>query len=259
MFCTFLFLAKSSGFQVNSNTSPFLRGTLLSLQTLWSFPLYFHRLLHMPSQEKHFIADTPVHQHWLLSSHCPGTHVEQEQKEENNPKTSRLSLHCLWQLSQILSHTERSPKLFFSLLPSASWEQNWCNGLAKEPQSGPGNLLFPGFAILKRRLGHCQSQARIILNTSSSALAFFRLFPISSLGQWHGKAFPQHTAEKKPVHQTVPLKMNSKLQLTAPLAFKLVFQVMPNVHLLLAMPILEPNSSLKHRCQNKYRKNSYLL
>lgn len=63
MFCTILFLAKSSGFQVNSNTSPSLRGMLLSLQTLWSFPVYFPRLLPTPSQEKHFIADTPVHQH----------------------------------------------------------------------------------------------------------------------------------------------------------------------------------------------------
>lgn len=70
------------------------------------------------------------------------------------------------------------------------------------------------------------------------------------------RLFPQ---QKKTVHKTVPLKMMSKLQLTAPLAFKLVFQVMPNIYLLLAMPILELNSNLKHRCENKYRKNSYLL
>lgn len=197
MFCTILFPAKSSGFQVNSNTSPSLRRTLLPLQTLWSFPVYFYRLLHMPSQEKHFIANTPVHQHRLLNLHCPGTHVEQEQKDENKPKPSRFFLHCLWQIFQILSHTERSPKLFFPLLPSASWEQNWCDGLAKEPQSGPGNLLLPGFAILERRLGHCQFQARIILNTSSPAPAFVRLFPTPSPAEWHGKPFPQHTAEQK--------------------------------------------------------------
>lgn len=63
MICTILFLAKSSGFQVNSNTSPSLRGMLLSLQTLWSFPVCFHRLLPTPSQEQRFIIDTPAHQH----------------------------------------------------------------------------------------------------------------------------------------------------------------------------------------------------
>jgi len=67
----------------------------------------------------------------------------------------------------------------------------------KGPGSGPGNLLLPGFALPKKSLGHCQFQTRIILNTSSPSLAFVRFLLMSSLGHWHGKAFPQHTAEQK--------------------------------------------------------------
>lgn len=111
----FPFLAKSSGFQVNSNTSPFLRGTLLSLQTLWSFPVYFHRLLHMPSQEKHFIADTPVHQHRLLSLHCPGTHMEWVQKEENNPQNKQIFPPLpLANIPNPFTYRKKSKAIFFS-------------------------------------------------------------------------------------------------------------------------------------------------
>lgn len=117
-------------------------------------------------------------------------------KRKTTPKQADFPSTAFGKYSKSFHIQKEVQSYFFPLLPSASWEQSWCDGLAKEPQSSPGNLLLPGFTILKRRLGHCQLQARIILNTSSPALAFVRLFPISSLGQWHGKAFPQHTEEK---------------------------------------------------------------